>query len=151
MEALTFKALEDKSNWSLEDAKHLYEMMPLIRGHCGRLEEILHSIGTVRSQTKVKVRDLQFEIQTIEDSYVEKNVLSLTSKSLSWEERNSYRRMASLELRQQLKEFENAQEIIDLFYATVERRYRSLMQAKQDIQTSLKLLQVGSILGDIKD
>jgi glutamate synthase domain-containing protein 2 len=150
-EALSYKCLEEKTSWGLADAKKLYEAMPIIRGYCGRIEQILHDIGTIRSQVRIKIRDVQFQVQEIEDAYVEAHTLSLTSKGLSWEERASYRRIGSIEVRKVLKEHENTLEIIDLFYTTVERHYRHLMQAKQDIQTSLKLLQVGSILGDIKD
>jgi len=48
-----------------------------------------------------------------------------------------------------LRDYENNLEIADLFYTTVERHYRAMMQVKQDIQTSVKLLQAGSVLGDV--
>lgn len=150
-EALSYKCLEDKTHWGLSDAKLLYEMMPVIRGNCGRIEQIMYDMGSIRSQIRIKIRDIQFQITEAEDAYVEKNTLALTSKGLSWEERASHRRIASIEDRRLLKEQENALEIVDLFYTTVERHYRHLLQTKQDIQTSLKLLQVGSILGDLKD
>jgi hypothetical protein len=149
MEALTYKALEEQGKWGLEDAKWLYEMMPTIRGNCGRIEQIMHDIGSFRSQMKIKIRDVEFDIQQAEDVYVEAHTLQLTSKGLSWEERASYRRSVSFEARKVLRDLENNLEIADLFYTTVERRYRAMMQAKQDIQTSVRLLQAGSILGDV--
>ena len=149
-EALSYKVMEDQLSWSLADAKRLYEMMPIVRGYCGRIEKILHQIETARGQIRVKVRDVQFRIQSIEDEYVQKNVLSLTSKGLSWEERASYRRVASFESRRELKEYENSLEVVDFFHDAVERHYRNLLQCKQDVQTMLKLLQVGSILGDVQ-
>lgn len=149
-EALKYRCLEDKPTWGLSDAKRLYEAMPELRGYCGRIEQILHDIGTIRSQIRIKIRDAQFKVQTVEDAYVDAHTMALTSKGLSWEERASYRRIASIEDRTALKDLENALEIADLFYSTVERHYRALMSIKQDVQTSLKLLQVGSILGDVE-
>lgn len=149
-EALSYKVMEGKLSWTLSDAKSLFEMMPTVRAYCGRLEEILLDIETIRGQARISIKDLQFEIQNAEDEYITKNVLLLTSKGLSWEERASHKRVVSFELRRQVKELENGLEIIDLFHTTIERHYRNLLQAKQDIQTSLKLLQVGSILGDVQ-
>ena len=148
-EALSYKALEEQGKWGLEDAKSLYEVMPIVRGYCGRIEQIMYDIGSFRSQVRIKIKNVQFDIQQVEDGYVEENTLKLTSKGLSWEERASYRRGVSLEARRVLRDYENNLEIADLFYTTVERHYRAMMQVKQDIQTSVKLLQAGSVLGDV--
>jgi hypothetical protein len=122
--------------------------MAKLRGFLPRIEQHLYEISTVLVKLKIEKSSAAAMVEMTQDNYVASQPKS-TARELSWEERASMQRTAALNQRIVQRSIEQEIEIVQLYYDTVDRHYKTLLSARQDIQTMTRLLQIGSILGEV--
>lgn len=154
LKILTKEALEYRVElptvWSAEGAHRIYQSIPLLRGYCGRLEEILYEIELSRAKLIHDKRALELVIEQKNDEQVEKTLKQFADWYPSADERASLRRVAIIDERLELVNIRKVLSIVDVFHRAVDRRYTQLLGAKSDLQAMANLLRVGNILGEIE-